>query len=189
MTSLIIIDEVCKIKIKNDHEKMKQNICNIFTSDNKELTHDISEINRENFYIHFQNLNLDEIDFEKYIERTEEEFKKLNLDKIREKFLSKEFEFKEYYPSINKEKYLKKLIRYDYDKENDPGYSFISNLIYNSRIVKYIVENSKTIYQAIKDKINNSKVYITCNKIFPYAFFCSSILILPSMYFFKNKLK
>ena len=189
MTSLIIIDEVSKIKIKNDHEKMKQNICNIFTSDNKELTHDISEINRENFYIHFQNLNLDEIDFEKYIERTEEEFKKLNLDKIREKFLSKEFEFKEYYPSINKEKYLKKLIRYDYDKENDPGYSFISNLIYNSRIVKYIVENSKTIYQAIKDKINNSKVYITCNKIFPYAFFCSSILILPSMYFFKNKLK
>ena len=141
------------------------------------------------FIIHFQNLNLDEINFEDYIERTEEELKKLNLNKIREKFLSNKYGFKEYYPSINKEKYLKKLIIYDYDKENDAGYSFVSNLIYNNRLVKYVIENSKKLFQTIQDKINNSKTYNTCVKIFPYAFFCSSILFLPSLYIYKNKLK
>ena len=90
---------------------------------------------------------------------------------------------------INKENYLKKLIRYDFDKENDSGYSFISNLIYNSRIVKYLVENTKKLIQNITNKISNSKAYNTYNKIFPYAFFCSSILFVPSIYICKNKLK
>jgi len=189
MTSLIIIDEVSKIKIRNDNEKMSKEIYNIFKSDNKEIDSDINEINNERFHMHFQNLNFDEMDFEVYIERTEEEFKKFNFDKLREKFLNQEYEFKQYYPSINKEKYLKKLIVYDFDKENDAGYSFISNLIYNSRIVKYVIENSKKLFQTIKDKVNNSKLYTSCNKLFPYAFFCSSILILPSIYICKNKLK
>jgi len=189
MTSLIIIDEVSKIKIHIDNEKMDKDIYNIFNSENKEVINNINEKNNENFHIHFQNLNLDEINFEDYIERTEEELKKLNLNKIREKFLSNKYGFKEYYPSINKEKYLKKLIIYDYDKENDAGYSFVSNLIYNNRLVKYVIENSKKLFQTIQDKINNSKTYNTCVKIFPYAFFCSSILFLPSLYIYKNKLK
>ena len=71
-----------------------------------------------------------------YIERTEKEMKKFDLNKIREKFLGPEYEFKEYYPSINNEKYLKKLIKYDFDKENDAGYSFFSNLIY--KIKQYL---------------------------------------------------
>ena len=189
MTSLIIIDEVSKIKIRNDHEKMNKEVYDIFKSDNKEIENNINDINNESIYIHFQNLNFDDVDFEIYIEKTEEEFKKLNLDKIREKFLSNEYGFKEYYPSINKEKYLKKLIIYDFDKENDGGYNFVSNLIYNSRLVKYVVNCSKKLFQNIKDKVNNSKVYNTCNKLFPYAFFCSSILALPSIYIYKNKLK
>ena len=189
MTSLIIIDEFSKMKIQIDNEKMEKDIYNIFNSENNELINNINEKNNESFYIHFQNLNLDDIDFEEYIKRTEEEYKKLNIKKIREKFLSNKYGFKEYYPSINVEKYLKKLIVYDYDKENDAGYSFFSNLIYNSRLVKYVIENSKKLYQTIKDKINKSKTYNSCVKIFPYAFFCSSILFLPSLYIYKNKLK
>ena len=189
MTSLIIIDEISKIKIRNDNEKMSKEIYSIFNSDNKELDNNLNDINNESFHVHFQNLNFDDIDFEVYIERTEEEFKKFNLDKIREKFLSNEYDFKEYYPSINKEKYLKKLITYDLDKENDMGYNFISNLIYNNRLVKYVAEKSKKLIKMIKDKVNNSKVYNTYNRLFPYAFFCSSILIVPSIYIYKNKLK
>ena len=189
MTSLIIIDEINRIKTKKEKEIMKKEVYNIFNSDTNQLEKKIDEIGNENFYIHFQNLNFDEMDFELYIERTEEELKKFNFDKIREQFLSPEYEFKEYYPSINKENYLKKLIRYDFDKENDSGYSFISNLIYNSRIVKYLVENTKKLIQNITNKISNSKAYNTYNKIFPYAFFCSSILFVPSIYICKNKLK
>ena len=189
MTSLIIIDEINRIKTKKEKEIMKKEVYNIFNSDTNQLEKKIDEIGNENFYIYFQNLNFDEMDFELYIERTEEEMKKFNFDKIREQFLSPEYEFKEYYPSINKENYLKKLIRYDFDKENDSGYSFISNLIYNSRIVKYLVENTKKLIQNITNKISNSKAYNTYNKIFPYAFFCSSILLVPSMYICKNKLK
>ena len=189
MTSLIIIDEINRIKTKKEKEIMKKEVYNIFNSDTNQLEKKIDEIGNENFYIHFQNLNFDEMDFELYIERTEEELKKFNFDKIREQFLSPEYEFKEYYPSINKENYLKKLIRYDFDKENDSGYSFISNLIYNSRIVKYLVETTKKLIQNITNKISNSKAYNTYNKIFPYAFFCSSILFVPSIYICKNKLK
>ena len=189
MTSLIIIDEINRIKTKKEKEIMKKEVYNIFNSDTNQLEKKIDEIGNENFYIHFQNLNFDEMDFELYIERTEEEMKKFNFDKIREQFLSPEYEFKEYYPSINKENYLKKLIRYDFDKENDSGYSFISNLIYNSRIVKYLVETTKKLIQNITNKISNSKAYNTYNKIFPYAFFCSSILFVPSIYICKNKLK
>ena len=189
MTSLIIIDEINRIKTKKEKEIMKKEVYNIFNSDTNQLEKKIDEIGNENFYIHFQNLNFDEMDFELYIERTEEELKKFNFDKIREQFLSPEYEFKEYYPSINKENYLKKLIRYDFDKENDSGYSFISNLIYNSRIVKYLVETTKKLIQNITNKISNSKAYNTYNKIFPYAFFCSSILLVPSIYICKNKLK
>ena len=189
MTSLIIIDEINRIKTKKEKEIMKKEVYNIFNSDTNQLEKKIDEIGNENFYIHFQNLNFDEMDFELYIERTEEELKKFNFDKIREQFLSPEYEFKEYYPSINKENYKKKLIRYDFDKENDSGYSFISNLIYNSRIVKYLVETTKKLIQNITNKISNSKAYNTYNKIFPYAFFCSSILFVPSIYICKNKLK
>ena len=189
MTSLIIIDEINRIKTKKEKEIMKKEVYDVFNSDTNQLEKKIDEIGNENFYIHFQNLNFDEMDFELYIERTEEELKKFNFDKIREQFLSPEYEFKEYYPSINKENYLKKLIRYDFDKENDSGYSFISNLIYNSRIVKYLVETTKKLIQNITNKISNSKAYNTYNKIFPYAFFCSSILFVPSIYICKNKLK
>ena len=55
--------------------------------------------------------------------------------------------------------------------------------------MKYVVENSKKLYEKIREKINKSKVYNTYNKLFPYAFFCSSLLALPSIYLLKNKLK
>ena len=189
MTSLIVIDEVSKIKSSTDKEKMKKDIYNIFNSEINEYINNLDDIKNENLYIHFQNINFDEIDFEIYIERTEEEFKKLDLEGLRNKFLSSEYGFKEYYPSINKDQYLKKLIKYDYDKENDAGYNLFSNLIYNSRIVRYFVEKSKKIIEEVNNKIKKSKIYNTYNKFFPYAFFCSSIFLLPSIYIFKNKLK
>ena len=66
MTSLIIIDEINRIKTKKEKEIMKKEVYNIFNSDTNQLEKKIDEIGNENFYIHFQNLNFDEMDFELY---------------------------------------------------------------------------------------------------------------------------
>ena len=184
MTSLIVIDEVITIKTFHNMEKMKQSAFNIFNSDNKQV---IEELNESNFFVHFQKLNLDEKDFEKYIQKTEETMKNFNFDKICKKFLGPQYEFKEYYPIMNKEKYLENLVKYDNNKGNDGGYNPLANLIFNSRFVKFFVENSNKIYQKIKNKITNSKAYNAYNRIFPYAFFSSSILLIPSIYILNGK--
>ncbi len=182
MTSLIIIDEVTRVKSIYNLDKL-----NDFNSFNSEKKDEIKSINESNVFIHFQNLNLEEIDFEYYIQKTEETMETFNFDKINNIFLGQKYEFKSYYPIINKEKYLKNLVKYDYDKANDTGYNPLANLLFNSRFVKFVIENSNKLYNNINNKIKNSKAYNTYNKIFPFAFFCSSILILPSIYIFNNK--
>ena len=184
MTSLIVIDEVIKIKSLFNIDKLKGNDLNFIDTANKKEN---EELNEYKFFQHFQKLNFDEIDFEKYIQKTEEIIEKFDYDNICNKFLGPQFEFKTYYPLMNKEKYLENLIKYDYDKGNDGGYNPLANLLFNSRFAKFVIDNSNKLYKKFNDKINNSKAYKAYNKIFPYAFFCSSILIVPSMYLLKGK--
>ena len=183
MTSLIVIDEVSKIKCVYNIDKLKMNTINFFNSENK---NELEPLNETNIFIHFQKLNFDEIDFEKYIQKTEETIKNFNFNKIKNEYLGSNYEFKPYYPTMNKEKYLQNLIKYDYDKGNDAGYNPLANLIFNSRFVKFAIEKSIKLYNNIKNKMTKSKVYNTYNNIFPYVFFSSSILIIPSMYLFKS---
>ena len=183
MTSLIVIDEVSKIKCVFNIDKLKMNTINFFNSENK---NELEPLNETNIFIHFQKLNFDEIDFEKYIQKTEETIKNFNFNKIKNEYLGSNYEFKPYYPTMNKEKYLQNLIKYDYDKGNDAGYNPLANLIFNSRFVKFAIEKSYKLYNNIKNKMTKSKVYNTYNNIFPYVFFSSSILIIPSMYLFKS---
>ena len=184
MTSLIVIDEVNKIKGIYNMEKLKINTINFFNSENKS---EIESLNESSFFAHFQNLNFDEIDFEQYIQKTEETMNKFHFDKIYNEFLSPKYEFREYYPTMNKQKYLQNLIKYDYEKGNDAGYNPLANLLFNSRFAKFVIETSNKVYKNVNNKITNSKAYKAYNKIFPYAFFCSSILLVPSMYLLNGK--
>ena len=70
------------------------------------------------FYQRFQNLNLDLANFEEYIEKTEKAMKKMNLEKIRNEFLSEKYQYQKYYPIIYKEKYLRDLTQSDDQKQN-----------------------------------------------------------------------
>ena len=187
MTSLIVIDEVTKVKAQYNMDKLKINALNFFNSE--ENKSELEELNESNFYIHFQKLNLDELDFEKYIQKTEETMKNFNFDKIYNEFLGPNYEFKPYYPTMNKEKYLENLIKYDFDKGNDAGYNPLANLLFNSRFAKIIIDKSNKLYKNINDKITNSNAYKAYNKIFPFAFFCTSILVLPSIYLFNHESK
>ena len=187
MTSLIVIDEVTKVKAQYNMDKLKINALNFFNSE--ENKSELEELNESNFYIHFQKLNLDELDFEKYIQKTEETMKNFKFDKIYNEFLGPKYEFKSYYPTMNKEKYLENLIKYDFDKGNDAGYNPLANLLFNSRFAKIIIDKSNKLYKNINDKITNSNAYKAYNKIFPFAFFCTSILVLPSIYLFNHESK
>ena len=168
MTSLIVIDEVTKIKSINNVDDLKINDLELFNSGRKT---EIESLNESNIFIHFQELNLEKIDFEHYIQKTEETMKTFNFDKIFNIFLGDKYQFKPYYPIINKEKYLKNLIKYDYDKGNDAGNNLLANLLFNSRLYKFVIEGSNKLYTNINNKFTNSKVYKTYNKIFPFAFF------------------
>ena len=179
MTSLIVIDEITKIKTQYNMDKLKINTYNFFNSENK---NEIGALNESNFFTHFQKLNFDEIDFEKYIQKTEESLQNFNFDKIYNEFTGPNYGFKPYYPVISKEKYLKNLIKYDFEKGNDGGYNPLANLLFNSRFAKFVIEKSNKLYKEANDKITNSRAYKAYNKIFPFAFFCSSILIIPSFY-------
>jgi hypothetical protein len=179
MTSLIVIDEITKIKVLYNMDKLKINTYNFFNSENK---NEIGALNESNFFTHFQKLNFDEIDFEQYIQKTEESLQNLNFDKIYNEFIGPKYGFKPYYPVIRKEKYLKNLIKYDFEKGNDGGYNPLANLLFNSRFVKFVIEKSNKLYKDANDKIINSRAYKAYNKVFPFAFFCSSILIIPSIY-------
>ena len=186
MTSLIVIDELSKIKSVYNNDELKINTLNFFNSENQ---NELEPLNETNFFIHFQKLNLDELDFEKYIQKTEETIKTFNFNKIYNEYLGPNYEFKPYYPTMNKENYLKNLIKYDYEKGNDAGYNPLANLIFNSRFVKYVLDKSIKLYNNIKNKITNSKAYDTYNQIFPYVFFSSSILLVPSFYLLKGRSK
>ena len=63
----------------------------------------------------------------------------------------------------------------------------MENLLFNSRFVKFVIDKGNKINKKINDKINNSNAYKAYNKIFPYAFLCSSILVVPSMYLLNGK--
>jgi len=186
MTSLIVIDEITKIKTQYNMDKLQINTYNFFNSEKK---NEIGAFNESNFFTHFQNLNFDEIDFETYIQKTEESLQNFNFDKIYNEFIGPNYQFKPYYPVISKEKYLKNLIKYDFEKGNDGGYNPLANLLFNNRFAKFVIEKSNKLYKDTNDKITNSTAYKTCNKVFPFAFFCSSILILPSIYIANYKSK
>ena len=86
---------------------------------------------------------------------------------------------------MNKNLYLKELIKYDFDNGNDNGYNTLANLLFNNKYSKYLVDKLNKFNSNINEKFKSSKTYIMGKKIFPFAFFCSSILILPSIYIFK----
>ena len=89
MTSLIVIDEVIKKKSLYNIDKLKENDLNFIDTKNKKENEEINELN---FFQHFQKINFDEIDFEKYIQKTEETLQTFNYDKICNKFLGPQFE-------------------------------------------------------------------------------------------------
>ena len=106
LSCLICIDEIKKLN-KNYNIQIGQiKLKNLFRKEEDKET--IDELNISNFFEHFQKVELDKIDFEFYIKKTEENVKKFDFEKFNEDFKNV---FQNWFPLMNKEIYLWKMIQ------------------------------------------------------------------------------
>ena len=115
MSSVIVVDEINKLKAEYNLKKIKNFGFSFFSSGSKE---EVPPLSLTDFYQRFQNLNLDLANFDEYIEKTEKAMKEINLEKIRNEFLSEKYQYQKYYPIIYSEKYLRDLTKSDVEKQN-----------------------------------------------------------------------
>ena len=145
MSSVLVVDEVVKLKAEYNIKKLKNSAFSFFgaSSDNVET------LNPTDFFTRFQNLELDKLNFDELILKTENEMKKINFDELRNEFLGENYLFEKFYPIIYKGKYLRDLTNIDENDEvndctkEDSFYYFfmkIYNIIYGGR--KKVLKNT-----------------------------------------------
>ena len=145
MSSVLVVDEVIKLKAEYNIKKLKNSAFSFFgaSSDNVET------LNPTDFFTRFQNLELDKLNFDELILKTENEMKKINFDELRNEFLGENYLFEKFYPIIYKGKYLRDLTNIDENDEvndctkEDSFYYFfmkIYNIIYGGR--KKVLKNT-----------------------------------------------
>jgi len=158
MSSVLVIDEATKLKAEYNIKKFKNSAFSFFggNADN------IEPLNSSDFYMRFQSLDLDKINFDELILKTENEMKRLNLDELRNEFLGKNYLYEKYYPIMYKGKYLRDLTKID---ENDTIIEAKNEDMFFNFLMK--------IYEIIYGK---RKI------IFEKTYFNSGILILISLF-------
>jgi len=114
MSCVIVVDELTKLKAEYNMKKLKSAALNLFNSGEKEK---VPPLTMTDFFRRFQILDLDKANFDEFIQKTENEIKRINLDKIRNEFLGKKYQYEKYYPTIYRDKYLKDLIKCDVENQ------------------------------------------------------------------------
>ena len=137
MSCVIVVDELTKLKSEYNIKILKSTALNFFSSGEKEK---VPPLTMTDFFRRFQILDLDKANFDEYIQKTENEIKRINLEKIRNEFLGKKYQYEKYYPTIYNDKYLKDLIKCDdenqkkiinkdiMDKSDDKFFNLLLNI-------------------------------------------------------------
>ena len=181
MSSVIVVDEITKLKAEYNLKKLKSTAFSFFGSDEQE---EVPPLTLTDFYQRFQNLDLDLANFEEYIEKTEAALKKINLKKIRNEFLWKEYQYENYYPTIYSEKYLRDLTKCDDEKQNK-----IINKDIKDTSEDGVFNLLLKIYEAMNKKKNYSKKDILKKSNFSSVLFLGlSLLTLVFSYLILKKL-
>ena len=151
MSSVLVVEEVGKLKAEYNMKKLKNSAFSFFGGNSE----DIEPLSNTDFYVRFQNLDLDKLNFDELIAKTESEMKKLNLDELRKEFIGEKYSFEKYYPIMYSGKYLRDLTKIDEKKEivykndgDDLLYSFFI------KIYEFIYGKKKT-----GNKIYSKKTY------------------------------
>ena len=180
MSSVIVVDEINKLKAEYNLRKLKNSAFSFFSTGPKE---EVPPLTLTDFYQRFQNLNLDLANFDEYIEKTESAMKKINLEKIRNEFLSEKYQYKKYYPIIYTEKYLRDLTKCDDEKQN----KIINKDIEDKSDDKFFNLLLK-IYERLFGKKKYSKKDIIKNQNFTNILFVllSLFTLILAYFIFKN---
>ena len=138
MSSVLVVDEVIKLKAEYNLKKFKNSAFSFFGG-NADI---IEPLNSTDFYMKFQSLDLDKLNFDELILKTENEMKKINFDELRNQFLGENYLFEKFYPLMHKDKYLRELTKIDESnniveiKEEDAFFNLlmkIYEIIYGKR--------------------------------------------------------
>ena len=113
MSCVLVVDEVSKLKAEYNAKKLKNMAFSFFGGN----TDNVEPLNAADFYVRFQSLDFDKLDFDELILKTEKEMKRINFDELRNEFLGEKFLYEKYYPTMYKGKYLRDLTKIDENGE------------------------------------------------------------------------
>ena len=154
MSSVIVIDQVTKLKAEYNIKKFKNSAFSFFGGD----ADNVEPLNASDFFMKFQSLDLDKLNFDELILKTENEMKKINFDELRNQFLGDNYSFEKFYPLMHKGKYLRELTKIDESNdilENKDEDSFFNFLM---EIYEIIYGKSKNVFK--KTYFNNGILFL-----------------------------
>ena len=181
MSSVIVVDEITKLKAEYNLKKLKSTAFSFFSSGPQE---EVPPLTLPDFYQRFQTLNLDLANFDEYIEKTESAMKKINIDKIRKEFMGEKYQYEKYYPIIYEGKYSRDMTKCDDEKENK-----IINTNIEDKSDDKIFNLMLNIYERMFGRKNLSEKYVLKGQNFNGFFFALlSLIVLIFAYLIFKKI-
>ena len=110
LTAVITIDEIKKLKVKHMASNIGNSLMSLFGSKNR-----TEELDQAQFFIHFQQLDMNKIDYDKYITECEKKMKEIDFVSLIQSFREKKY--MEYYPMMKKVPFAEDLLTYEKKKK------------------------------------------------------------------------
>ena len=181
LTSYFLVDEVTKLKTKYYSKLAAYKVKNLFTNEQNEV---VVDLNISDFFLHFQQIEHDKIDFDKYIIKVDEFFNTFSFEDLKQEFCESEMKFEKFYPLMFKEIYVEKFIIEEFERNTKKKNEENINIITNNKYYKLYTQQYTKISKKLIQKITNSKFYDIVNKIYPWIFISNSMFTLPIIYYF-----
>ncbi len=181
LTSYFLVDEVTKLKTKYYSKLAAYKVKNLFTNEQNEV---VVDLNISDFFLHFQQIDHDKIDFDKYIIKVDEFFNTFSFEDLKQEFCESEMKFEKFYPLMFKEIYVEKFIIEEFERNTKKKNEENINIITNNKYYKLYTQQYTKISKKLIQKITNSKFYDIVNKIYPWIFISNSMFTLPIIYYF-----
>ena len=112
LTAVITIDEIKKLKMKHMASNLGNSLMSLFGSKNR-----TEQLDQAQFFIHFQQLDMNKIDYDKYITECERKMKEIDFVSLIQTF--KEKKYMEYYPMMKKVPFAEDLIEYEKNQKSN----------------------------------------------------------------------